>query len=259
MFVVGLTGGIATGKSTVTTLLRSHGLPVVDLDDISRVVVEKGTPTLGKLVSAFGKEILNEDGTLNRAELGRIVFGKPEKVQILNRITHTAIRRRMAWYLFLCWITGSRRVVVDSPLLIEAGLWKWVGEVVLVYTTEEQQFARMLHRDQYVKQLTVEDARARLSSQVPIMTKTAYADVILDNSMDAVGFSSPLLRDEVEAMVQRWDQEDHAFFGTISWLLCWLLPPVGLLWGFIVVCLHTRRLDIQQQQQASYVKASKRE
>lgn len=130
---MGLTGGIASGKSTVTRLLREHQVPVIDLDELARVVVRKGSSTLAKLVHEFGTDILQPDGTLNRGELGRRAFGNPERTRALNRITHSAIRRLMFWQLLQYWLTGTQRVVVDTPLLIEAGLYKWCGEVLVVW------------------------------------------------------------------------------------------------------------------------------
>ena len=119
---MGLTGGIASGKSTVSRIIREHGIPLIDLDEIARTVVRKNSPTLKRLVIEFGPTILEADGTLNRAALGRLAFRNKESTRALNRITHSAIRRVMAWRLLCLWLTGCKRVVVDTPLLIEAGL-----------------------------------------------------------------------------------------------------------------------------------------
>lgn len=100
---------------------------------IAREVVQKGSPTLKKLAKEFGPSILQEDGTLNRAELGRLAFANKERTKALNTITHSAIRRVMAWRLVRLWLTGAKRVVVDTPLLIEAGLYKWCAEIVIVW------------------------------------------------------------------------------------------------------------------------------
>lgn len=130
---MGLTGGIASGKSTVSRIIREHGIPLIDLDEIARTVVRKNSPTLKRLVIEFGPTILEADGTLNRAALGRLAFRNKESTRALNRITHSAIRRVMAWRLLCLWLTGCKRVVVDTPLLIEAGLYKWCAEVVIVW------------------------------------------------------------------------------------------------------------------------------
>lgn len=134
MLVVGLTGGIASGKSTVSKLLQSHELPLIDLDIIARQIVEPGSPTLAKLVKVFGEDIVKpEDGTLDRPKLGGIIFNDEAQRKRLNAIMHPAIRRRLAWLLVMNWLKGERLTVVDAPLLIEAGLWKFAGKIVVVY------------------------------------------------------------------------------------------------------------------------------
>lgn len=135
MLVVGLTGGIATGKSTVSNLFKSpqYHLPLIDLDILAREVVEPGTSTLNKIRATFGDEVITPQGALDRPALGRIIFNDERQRKKLNAIIHPAIRRRLAWLLFLNWIKGEKVVVVDAPLLIEAGLWKFAGKIVLVY------------------------------------------------------------------------------------------------------------------------------
>ena len=167
MLVVGLTGGIASGKSTASYLISNHpaGIPIIDLDLLAREVVEPGQPALAALRSAFGPTVINEaDGTLNRAELGRLAFASPEKTKVLNKITHGAIRRRMVWKLIGYWVRGYKVVVVDTPLLVEAGLWKFCGELVLVYCRRQDQLTRMLARDGQSKGLTEADAKQRLEA-----------------------------------------------------------------------------------------------
>ena len=131
--VIGLTGGIATGKSTVSSLLRAHHVPIVDADVLARKVVEPGTPALAAIVRAFGPDILLPDGTLDRPKLGRIVFADEGARRKLNGIVHPAVRREMFWSVLRHWWRGERMCVLDVPLLIEGGLWKWVGKVVVVY------------------------------------------------------------------------------------------------------------------------------
>lgn len=136
MLIVGLTGGIASGKSTVAKLLQSpeNGLPLIDLDVLAREVVEPGSRTLKKLRAHFGDGIIKaEDGGLDRPKLGQIIFNDEKQRKILNGIIHPAIRRRLAWKLAGHWLSGEKIVVVDAPLLIEAGLWRLAGRIVLVY------------------------------------------------------------------------------------------------------------------------------
>ncbi|ETS65295.1 dephospho- kinase [Moesziomyces aphidis] len=252
MLVVGLTGGIASGKSTASYLISNHpaGIPIIDLDLLAREVVEPGQPALAALRSAFGATVINEsDGTLNRAELGRLAFATPEKTKVLNKITHGAIRRRMVWKLIGYWVRGYKVVVVDTPLLVEAGLWKFCGELVLVYCRRQDQLTRMLARDGRSKGLTEADAKQRLEAQLPLDDKLVYADTILDNSADlgdrlddhnelqapewtkGLQKQTPLaLRIQVDRMVARW-VDSYSGLGSLRWLLQWLMPPIGLLAG----------------------------
>lgn len=133
---MGLTGGIASGKSTVSTLLSSmHHLPIIDADLLAREVIEPGTSGYTLVVSHFGADrVLQPDGvSLDRATIGDIVFRDPEERRWLNGVVHPRVRRVIVRRVLGCWLRGEWCVVVDVPLLIEAGLWKWTGEIVLVY------------------------------------------------------------------------------------------------------------------------------
>lgn len=260
MLVVGLTGGIASGKSTASYLISSHPakIPIIDLDVLAREVVAPGQAALTALRSTFGPSVINStDGTLNRAELGRLAFATPEKTKLLNKITHGAIRRRMVKKLLLYWIQGQKVVVVDTPLLVEAGLWKFCGEMVLVYCKREDQLKRMLKRDGESKGLSEEDAEQRLKAQLPLEEKLVYADAVLDNSSN---FGERLQKDElaapewtrnldrhtslalrlqVDKLVERWLHGYSGVRGRLRWLVQWLLPPVGLLMGALRAWLRT--------------------
>ncbi|WFD21522.1 dephospho-CoA kinase [Malassezia equina] len=226
--VVGLSGGIASGKSTVSRILQENQIPLIDLDVLARVVVQKGSRTLQKLVKEFGPSILNPDQTLNRSELGRLAFANKERTRALNKITHSAIRRAMLWRLLRLWLTGAQRVVVDTPLLIEAGF------------DESQQLKRMLQRDE-AKGLTEDDAKSRLAAQMPLSQKVSYADVVIDNCIEAKESSPPRLRAEVGKLVARWRHESRRLSFTILWLLSWLVPPFGLLYGLVVTYIRAQR------------------
>lgn len=252
MLVVGLTGGIASGKSTASYLISHHpaGIPIIDLDVLAREVVEPGQPALAALRSTFGPSVINSaDGTLNRAELGRLAFASPEKTKLLNKITHGAIRKRMIWKLISYWIRGHKVVVVDTPLLVEAGLWKFCGELVLLYCRREDQLTRMLKRDGKSKGLTEADAKQRLEAQLPLDDKLVYADTILDNSANLServeeqhnvqvpewtkrleNETSLALQVQVDRMVARW-VDSYSGLKSFNWLLQWLVPPYGLLTG----------------------------
>lgn len=214
MLVVGLTGGIATGKSTVSNLLRAHQLPVIDADLLARQVVLPGTPALAKIVAHFGEEVLLPDGSLNRARLGQIVFADEAQRRKLNSIVHPAVRRAMFWGVLKCWWKGERVCILDVPLLIEGGLWKWVGAVAVVYCSAEIQLQRLMARDKSLR----EDAVARVNAQLPIAEKVAYADHVIDNSG-----GQHELEEQVNALVLKLRKE-------AGWtaVISWLVPPVGL-------------------------------
>ncbi|PWY99131.1 CoaE-domain-containing protein [Testicularia cyperi] len=267
MLIVGLTGGIASGKSTVSYLISQHParVPIIDLDILAREVVEPGQPALAKLAATFGESVLNPDGSLNRAELGRIAFSEPAKTRQLNKITHGAIRRRMAWQLVKYWLTGHKVVVVDTPLLVEAGLWKMAGEMVLVYCSREDQLKRMLARDGPTKGLTEQDAKQRLDAQLPLDDKLVYADTILDNTSalnhnaEQEGAAAPkwaqsldrqtslALRIQVDRMVERWTHR-YQGLGALTWLVEWLLPPAGLFAGLWTAYARTSKVQQRLKQ-----------
>ncbi|ORY88391.1 dephospho-CoA kinase-domain-containing protein [Leucosporidium creatinivorum] len=221
MLVVGLTGGIASGKSTVSSLLKSQNIPLIDLDILARQAVAPNSYALSALVSHFGDDILHPSGELNREKLGSIIFGNEKERRVLNSIVHPAVRRLLAWELVKCWFRGEKVAVVDAPLLIEAGLWKMCGAIVVVYCSETLQLQRLQTRNS----LSVADARARLSSQAPLSSKLVYADYVIDNS-------GP--KGDLDAQVVQVVTKLHAKAGW-SWLVSWLLPPVGLLRGVLRV------------------------
>lgn len=177
--IIGLTGGIATGKSTVASMLRERGAAIVDADQVAREVVEPGRPALREIVNRFGPAILNEDGTLNRKKLGEIVFADPARRKELEAITHPAIRARMREMTAALQAEDPDRLIVaDIPLLFEAGLERQYECVLLVYVPREIQKERLMKRDG----LTEEEAERRLAAQMDIEEKKRRADYVIDNS-----------------------------------------------------------------------------
>lgn len=176
---IGLTGGIAAGKSLVSSTLMELGAEVLDADAISREVVQPGTPGLKSIIDEFGSGVVNADGTLNRAALGSIVFGSPALLERLNGILHPAIKEEM-----LCrarYIEQERpggMVVFDVPLLIECGWQDVADEVWLVTAPLEERLRRIALRDG----LGREQAIKRIQAQMPDEEKAKYADVIINNS-----------------------------------------------------------------------------
>lgn len=178
MRVIGLTGGIATGKSTVSNYLLSLGVPVIDADLISREVVEPGTPGLEKLVQTFGAELLNPQGQLNRPVLAQKLFDNEEVRKQVNQLLHPIIYERMFERVARYHSNGETLVVLDIPLLFETIATDRFDSIWLVYIPEKIQLERLKKRDQ----LSQEAAQARMASQLSIEEKKKLADVIINNS-----------------------------------------------------------------------------
>lgn len=176
--IIGLTGSIASGKSTVANMLKEYGLPIVDADVVARLVVEPGTPTLQKIVEAFGEEALTEEGTMNRQQIGAIIFHDEEKRKLLNSIIHPAIRQEMLRQRDEYIENGAKTVVMDIPLLFESKLQHFVEKILVVSVSEETQLNRLMERNL----LSEEDAKARISSQLPLTIKEQGADAVLYNN-----------------------------------------------------------------------------
>lgn len=174
--VIGLTGGIATGKSTVAELLKAHGFKIVDADIASRKAVEKGSEGLKNVVAEFGEEALTEEGEMNREYIGQQIFYDDLKREKLNAIIHPIVREIMEKEKKQ-YLAQGHDVVMDIPLLFENGLEKTVDEVWLVYTSPSIQIDRLMERNQ----LSIEDAKARIYSQISIDKKSRMADVVIDN------------------------------------------------------------------------------
>jgi dephospho-CoA kinase len=175
--LVGLTGGIASGKSTFAALLRARGVPVVDADALAREAVRPGAPALTAIATAFGPQALLPDGSLDRRWIGARVFADPEERRRLEAITHPAVRALMAAELVRLEAAGHTLAFYDVPLLYEVGLDAAMDSVVVVWTPPAVQLARLVERDG----LTPAEAQARISAQLPIDEKAARADFIVEN------------------------------------------------------------------------------
>jgi dephospho-CoA kinase len=178
MKVVGLTGGIATGKSTVSKMLRQRGIPVIDADAIAREVVRPGTTAWKKIRQVFGPEVISEDGEIDRAALGKIVFEDPRARAKLNRITHPFIYLEILAELARHIVRGDRVVVLDAALLFETVTRWMVHSVIVVYTDPATQIRRLMDRNGY----TPEEAAQRIEAQIPLEEKCRRADYVIDNS-----------------------------------------------------------------------------
>ncbi|KAG0371397.1 CoaE-domain-containing protein [Gamsiella multidivaricata] len=183
MKVVGLTGGIASGKSTVVSTILTLGVPVIDCDKLARIVVEPTHPAYKKLVAHFGTGILQNQEMgqpLDRYKFGTIIFPDAAQRRVANSIIHPAVRDEILKRLFKYWIKGTSLVVIDVPLLLEGELWRIVSDVIVVYCSPEMQLARIQSRDG----LSEEDALARINAQKPLIEKVAYADHVINNTSD---------------------------------------------------------------------------
>ena len=174
--VIGLTGGIASGKSTVSELLTAHGFKIVDADIASRKAVEKGSEGLEQVRATFGEEAIDEDGNMDRGYVGDIVFNYPEKRLELNEIVHPIVRNIMEQEKE-AFLKEGYNVIMDIPLLYENELQDTVDEVWLVYTSESIQIDRLMQRND----ISMEDAKARVYSQISIDKKRRMADHVIDN------------------------------------------------------------------------------
>ena len=178
VYRIGLTGGIASGKSTVSDMLRELGAIIIDTDRIAREVTTPGSPALLELNRRYGPEILNEDGSLRRDAVGRIVFNDPVERKWLERLLHPLIRVRAEKLATEAAAAGHRIVVFDVPLLFETGWNAWVDEVWTVYVPVDLQRRRLQRRDGY----TESEIDSRLASQWPIDHKAERSDRVIDNS-----------------------------------------------------------------------------
>ncbi|MFB6467728.1 dephospho-CoA kinase [Cytobacillus sp. Hz8] len=176
--VVGLTGGIASGKSTVSNMLKKRGYTIIDADLEARLAVEKGEPAYFEIIEYFGEDVLLDDGSIDRAKLGSIIFHDEEKRLKLNSIVHPAVRKRMLKKKEQALACGEKLIVLDIPLLIESKLTSMVEKIILVYVDEETQLKRLIARNQY----TEEEAQARMNSQMPLKEKIPFADKVINNN-----------------------------------------------------------------------------
>ncbi|MGG3800132.1 dephospho-CoA kinase [Metabacillus fastidiosus] len=176
--IIGLTGGIASGKSTVSNMFKEKNITVVDADQIARDVVEIGEPAYKEIVQHFGKEILNNDETINRAKLGSIIFQSEEERKILNNIVHPEVRKEMMSQTEIAKENKEEIVVLDIPLLYESNLTHLVHKTLLVYVDENVQVKRLMERNNY----TYEEAKMRMEAQLSLEDKLKLADHVINNN-----------------------------------------------------------------------------
>lgn len=195
MLTIALTGGIACGKSTVAAMLAQLGAPVIDADAISRALTAPGGAALPAIREAFGPEVFDQNGALDRAALGRRVFADPAALQTLNALTHPLICREMEHRRESCRKSGAPVVVLDVPLLFEAGMQDLADVIVCVRVSEDVQLSRVQSRDG----LSETEALGRIRSQMPLAQKARLSDIVIENER-------PLsdVRAEVETLYAGW-------------------------------------------------------
>lgn len=175
--IIGLTGGIASGKSTVANMIKELRIPIIDADVIARNVVIPGEKAYEDIVKHFGKQILNSDGEINRKQLGTIVFNNEKDRLQLNKIVHPEIRKKIAEEISLLNKRGENHIVLDIPLLFETDFSLMVDKIVTVYVEEGLQLQRLKQRDSF----STEEALARIESQIPLHEKTKKSDAVIYN------------------------------------------------------------------------------
>ncbi|CAH0418449.1 dephospho-CoA kinase [Periweissella ghanensis] len=180
MKIMGLTGGIASGKSTVSQYLAQKGIPIIDADIVAREVVAPDKPLLAHLVAHFGSEILLPTGTLNRRALGEIVFNDANELKLLNELMDPAIRTAIMQKITAYQAAGTALVCLDAPTLFEAHYEHTVDFVVVVYVSPEVQLTRLKLRDN----LSLTAAQQRIAAQISIDEKRRRADYVIDNQGD---------------------------------------------------------------------------
>ena len=178
MITIGVTGGIASGKSTVSTELRSLGLPVFDADAEARLAVAAGSEGLAQVIAVLGKEYLSEEGTLDRAKVAERIFHDKEALKAVEAIIHKIVWQQAESFLAASSKQGHKAAVLDVPLLIECGWYKNVDSVWLVSVSRQQQVERAMLRSG----MTADEVNARIEAQMSLAEKKKYADVVLDNS-----------------------------------------------------------------------------
>lgn len=176
--IIGLTGSIASGKSTVSKMLEDLGYPIIDADLVARKVVEPGSETLNEIEALFGSEVIREDGTMNREKVGALIFTDPLKRKQMNDIIHPAIRREMLRQRSAFMAEGHKTIVMDIPLLFESKLQHFVDKILVVSVTEDNQLSRLMERNG----LNEKDARSRIGSQLPMSVKEEGADAVIYNN-----------------------------------------------------------------------------
>jgi dephospho-CoA kinase len=178
MKIIGLTGGIASGKSTVSKMFISEHIPIIDTDKIAHYLLEKGTDVYSEIVKHFSSNILLSDQSINRKKLAQIIFQNKGKRDLLNNLVHPRVMDIVKQEIERLKALGEQLVVLDVPLLFESEMDTLCDTIICVYTTEEKQLQRLMERDHIVK----EYALMKINAQMPLIEKCNKSDFVIDNS-----------------------------------------------------------------------------
>lgn len=227
MLIVGLTGGIGTGKSTVSSQLKDkYKLRVIDADLIAKQVVFPGKSAYKKVVAEFGSEIpnlVNDDKSLNRDVLGRYVFGNKQRLSRLNRIVHPAVKWEIGYQIIWTYVHLYKLVILDVPLLFESGLDLICGKIITVTCDREIQVQRLLQRN---PELLVHDIEKRIDSQMDNIKRCSMADLVIDNNSSLTN-----LETQLQSIVR--EIEPNLFITIVD-----CFPPFGILSGILTISVR---------------------
>lgn len=201
MIRIGLTGGMGAGKSSVARYLSQHNVPVLDADQVARLVVAPGSPCLERIVQVFGQQVLDQDGALRRKVLGELVAGNPELRRQLEHITHPAIRAEIVGWLELQQERGATKAVVEAALMVETGSFRQYDALVVVSASPKTRIGRIMRRDG----LDEGTASRWLAAQIDDATREVHADWVIRNDGDQAELAAMLDR-EWPAFVARMEQ-----------------------------------------------------
>ncbi len=204
-YIIGLTGGIGSGKSTVSKLLISKGYEVIDADQVAREVVEPGSFGLSKIVQHFTEDVINHDGTLNRKKLGEHVFNKPEELEILNQIIHPLVRNRISEKIKLA--RDEQILFIDIPLLFETDQSETYNETLLIFVDDKTAHKRIVDRDEISEEL----AYKKIAAQMSIENKRFLADYVIENNSTIENLHSALnaYLEKLNVRVRNWQKNNE--------------------------------------------------
>ncbi|XP_067633977.1 dephospho-CoA kinase [Eurosta solidaginis] len=226
MFIVAITGGIATGKSTVSQVFLDNGIPVVDADKIAREIVQPGTTCWHKIRQVFGDEILLPTKEINREALGTAIFSDKQLRGKLNQITHPVIHRKIFLQVCKHFMSGRSWIVLDLPLLFETEiLMEFIYKIITVACDSETQLTRLMQRNEY----STEDAKKRIEAQMPLDKKCEQSHFVIDNSGSIEATKEAALR-----IVQLMNDSKHHWRNRVTLL--------GILLGLGLVIYYLNRI-----------------